>query len=521
MVKKIISMPKTKKTSTSNKTHRKILYIIMDGWGLGKDYEGNAITRAKTPNFKKFWEKYPHASLAASGEAVGLPEGQMGSSEVNHMVIGSGRVAFQDLVKINRDIKNQKFSENPAFVKTFEFVKKNNSTLHLKGLVSPGGVHSHQEHLFALIKAAKAYGLKKIYIHVFTDGRDTGERSAKEYISTLENFLKKEGIGQIASIAGRYYAMDRDHNWDRTDLAFEMLVNGKIAKHYKSALEAIEDSYQQGITDEYIKPARIELQAGEEGNISSNDAVIFINFRNDRTRQLVERFLEKGPKNLQYTTMTQYNPDYHVDIAYPIDSYENTLGEILSKNNIKQLRITETEKFAHLTFFFNCKREEAYEGEDRLMIDSYSDIKTHDERPEMRTADIVKQINLYMENKTYDCIITNICNCDMVGHSGKIKPVMKAVEIVDQAIGDLVKVASANAYDVIISADHGNAEELINETDGTAVTSHTTNPVPFILISKKFKKFTREEGGLADVAPTLLKMLNLKVPKEMNGKSLI
>jgi len=498
----------------------KILLIILDGLGLGKAYKGNAISQAKTPFFDKLWKSKTTATLQASGESVGLPEGQMGTSEVNHMTIGSGRVIFQDLVKINRDVKTKKFVNNKTIIKAFEYVKNNKSTLHIKGLMSDGGVHSHQEHVYELIRAAKKHGVTKIYIHVFTDGRDTTPKSAINYVKKLESFFKEIGIGKIASISGRYYAMDRDHNWDRTDKAFEILTK-KSKKKRKTAIEAIKESYEKGITDEFIIPTNIEVGPGEEGTVSSNDAVIFANFRTDRPRQLVRRFIEKGPKKVHYTTMTNYQPEFNVNVVYQNTSFKNTLGEVLGKNGVKQLRITETEKFAHLTFFLNCKREQAYELEDRIMLDSHSDIDTHDQRPEMRTADIVNQIKQDMSFNNHQVIVTNLCNLDMVGHSGKLKPTIKAAEVVDQALKDLVETSKNKDYTVIITADHGNAEEMIDETDGGPLTAHTTNPVPLILVSKKYPKLLRDNGNLSDIAPTILKILDIRKPKEMTGKSLV
>jgi len=499
---------------------KKVLTIILDGWGLNKAYEGNAIHLAKTPFYDKLWHSYPRAVFQASGESVGLPEGQMGTSEVNHLTIGSGRVAFQDLVRINKDIQNKSFYDNPAFIKAFEHVKKHNSTLHIKGLLSTGGVHSHQDHVKALLTAAKKYGISKVYIHVFTDGRDVLPKSALEYITSLEETVKELGIGKIATVGGRYYAMDRDHNWERTDKAF-LALTGKGERKYKTASEAIAAAYREGETDEFITPRQIEVGPGEDGFIASNDAVIFVNFRNDRTRQLVERFLEKGPENLHYVTMTRYHPDYNVNIAYPPISITHPIGEELAAAGFKQLRITETEKFAHLTFFLNCKREEAYEGEDRMMLDSYSDIKTHDERPEMRAPDIARQIIQDIHTGIHPVIFTNLCNADMVGHTGNIPAAIKACETIDTALSEIVPVAQKNGYHVIVTADHGNSDEMIDERSGEVLTSHSLNPVPFILVSDDHKKLTKDEGNLTDIAPTMLTLLKLKKPVEMTGDSLV
>lgn len=501
-------------------TNDKVLLIILDGWGINKNYEGNAIARAHTPTWDKVWNTYPHALLNVSGEDVGLPEGQMGTSEVNHFTIGAGRIAYQDLVKINHAIKTGTYADNPVFVKAFEHVKQNHSVLHIKGLLSPGGVHSHQDHIYALLKAAAKYGVKNAYLHLYTDGRDVLPKSAKEYVQKLEAEIAKIGLGTIASIGGRYYAMDRDNHWDRVDKAFTILTQ-KGGKRYKTATEAIEDAYANGLTDEYIEPAHIEVEPGEEGCISTDDAVIFVNFRNDRPRQITQRFIEKGPKNVYFATMTQYSPDYPVAVAFPPETIAHTLGEVLSENQIKQLRVTETEKFAHLTFFLNCKHEAAYEGEDRIMLDSYSDVTSHDEKPQMRALDIAKMITSDMESENHQVIMTNICNGDMVGHSSNIEATMTACETVDQALAEIIPVALAHDYHILITADHGNAEEMIDEKTGEHLTQHGLNPVPFVLISNKYKKIQREVGLLSDMAPTILTILDIPAPKEMTGKSFI
>ncbi|MFC1710971.1 2,3-bisphosphoglycerate-independent phosphoglycerate mutase [Patescibacteria group bacterium] len=499
---------------------KKVILLILDGWGLKDRQTGNAIKQASTPNFDKFWHKYPHAVLQSSGNAVGLPVGQMGTSEANHMVIGAGRIVFQDLVRINKSIKDKSFFENKAIISAFEHVIKHNSTLHIKGLLSTGGVHSHQDHVYALLKAAKLYRLKKVYIHVFTDGRDTLPKSALTYVEKLSQFVDKLGVGKIASISGRFYSMDRDHNWERTDKTFELLTKGR-AKKFKSAKKAIKHYYKKGLTDEFLEPSLIEVGMGEEGTISTNDAVVFINFRNDRPRQLVERFLEKGPKNLHYVTLTQYHPDYQVNIAYSQAKIQKTLGEVISQAGLRQLRIAETEKFAHVTFFLNCKREKAFEKEDRIMLDSFSDIKTHDLKPVMRALDIGKEIVEKIKVNTYPVILANLCNADIVGHTGNLKATIKGVEVIDKVIGDIVKTGLLKDFTIIITSDHGNAEEMIDEKTKGKLTAHTLNPVPFILISKSKKKLNTSQAGLFNIAPTILKILNLKKPSEMTGISLI
>jgi len=497
----------------------KLITIVLDGWGVTNRYGGNAVASAKTPYYNYLRDNYPSTAIEASGEAVGLPDGQMGTSEVNHMTIGAGKVLYQDLVRISNKIKDGSFADNPAFIKAFEHVKKANSVLHLKSLIGTGGVHAHQDHLIALVKAAKKHGVTKLYIHAFMDGRDTRPTSAEKYLDHLEAELNEIGLGKIASISGRYYAMDRDHNWDRTDKTFNVLIK-REGKKYKSAKEALQDSYKNGVTDEYVVPAVVEVGPGEEGAISSSDAVIFVNFRNDRTRQLTERFLESNIDNLLYVTMTEYKPEYQVEVAYPLEDAGSTVGEVISKAGLKQLRVTETEKFPHMTFFLNCKREEAYEGEDRMMFDSHSDIKTHDEKPEMRTPDIAAYLEGVIKSKTHDAIFVNLCNADMVGHTGNIPAAVIGVETIDKALKLIVETAKEHGYQVIITADHGNAEEMKDKETGAQLSAHTTNLVPFIYIGEKVR-LTHYVGSLVDVGPSILTALGLSIPKDMTGNSFI
>jgi 2,3-bisphosphoglycerate-independent phosphoglycerate mutase len=498
---------------------QKLITIVLDGWGVTNRYGGNAVATAKTPYYNYLRDTYPSTAIEASGEAVGLPDGQMGTSEVNHMTIGAGKVLYQDLVRISNKIKDGSFNDNKAFLKAFEHVKKHNSTLHLKSLIGTGGVHAHQDHLIALVKAAKKHGVTKLYIHAFMDGRDTRPTSAEKYLDHLEAELKEIGLGQIASISGRYYAMDRDHNWDRTDKTFDVLIK-RVGKKYKTAKEALLESYKNGVTDEYVEPVVVEVGPGEEGAISSADAVIFVNFRNDRTRQLTERFLEKGPDNLLYVTMTEYKPEYQVEVAYPLEDAGSTVGQVISEAGLKQLRVTETEKFPHMTFFLNCKREEVYEGEDRMMFDSHSDIKTHDEKPEMRTPDIAAYLEGVLSKETHDAIFINLCNADMVGHTGNIKAAVIGVETIDKALKLIVETAKKHDYQVIITADHGNAEEMYDKETRAALSAHTTNLVPFIYIGDK-PRLTHYVGSLVDVGPTILTALGLPVPSDMTGISFI
>ncbi len=487
---------------------RRVALLILDGWGLRDREEGNAIRQAKTPHFERLWHEFPHAVMAASGEALGLPKGQMGTSEIGHLTMGAGLILFQDLVKINQEIESGEFFRNKSINRFIGNIKRQGKTLHLMGLVSDGGVHSHINHLFALLKLAKDRGLKKVLIHAFTDGRDCSPRSGLGFVEDLERQAK------IASVSGRYFSMDRDHNWERTDRAYRLLLSGK--KSQFSAAEIVIQSYAKKITDEFIRPKATK----NFRPIKAGDGVIFFNFRNDRPRQLLERFLAKGPK-VDWLTMTRYSPDYPVSVAYPPEELNLPLGEVISQAGLKQLRVTETEKFAHLTFFLNCKREEAFEKEDRIMIDSYSDIATHDAKPQMRAKEITKEIIQAMTDKTHQVIFANLCNADMVGHTGNFSATVSAVETIDECLEQLSTAAQKSGYDLLITADHGNAEEMIDETSGEVRTAHTTNPVPFILQSRRYKQLNRDQAGLVDIAPTMLTILGLKVPKEMTGKSLV
>lgn len=481
----------------------RVCLVILDGWGLRDREEGNAIRQAKTPNFERLWHNNPHAVLNASGEAMGLPENQMGTSEIGHLTMGAGRIIFQDLSKINQAIATGEFFKNIPINRLIDSIKKKNTTLHLLGLVSDGGVHSHYSHLYALLKMAKDQGLTQVLVHVFTDGRDCPPKSGLGFVEDLER------QGKIASVSGRYWAMDRDRNWKRTDKAYKNLVFSMKYLAKKTASQIVLESYKKGITDEFIRPQATKFFRP----IKVGDGAIFFNFRNDRPRQLLERFLEKGPKGVEWLTLTRYKPEYPLSVAYPPVELNNSLGEIFAENKLKQLRVTETEKFAHLTYFLNCKREEAFEGEDRIMIDSYSDIATHDLKPQMRAREITVEILQAMKEKTHEVIFANLCNADMVGHTGNFPATVKAVEVIDECLGQLSAAAAANGFDLMITADHGNAEEL--------KTSHTTNPVPFILQSAHFNQLKRDEAGLVDIAPTILKLLGIVPAKEMTGISLV
>lgn len=497
---------------------KKLVLVILDGWGINKDYPGNAISQAKAPFWRHLWADEPHALLEASGEAVGLPDGQMGNSEINHAAIGSGRVIYQDLVRLNKAAANGDFAKNQAFQTAFENVKTQNSSLHIMGLLSPGGVHSHQEHIFALIRAAAQNGVQKIFVHAFTDGRDVMPQSCTDSFMKLAAVCQATGA-QLATIGGRYYAMDRDHNWDRIDLAYHAIKDRQAAE-FVDAQAAIQASYAAGKNDEFIVPCLIKVSDEEAAKVHEHDSVIFANFRNDRPRQLTERFLEQGPKNLVFVTMTLYNTDYkNVLVAYPPQSVEHTLGQVLSEHSIHQLRVTETEKFAHLTFFMNCKREEPWPLEDRFMFDS-NKVASHDLKPEMRALDIAGKIVEEMKKGEHTVILSNICNGDMVGHTGNIPAAITAVETVSRALEMIVTEAEKDGYIVLITADHGNCDQMLDD-QGNVLTQHSTNPVPFIIVSPTGQKLNRAEGVMADIAPTILQLLDLPQPTEMTGKSLV
>lgn len=503
-----------------------VMLMILDGFGLTDKAEGNAVKAAYKPNFDKLYSSYPHTKLGASGMDVGLPEGQMGNSEVGHLNIGSGRIIYQDFTRITKDIKEGEFFKNTALNHAMDDALKNNSSLHLLGLLSDGGVHSHIDHLKALLKMAKEKGLKKVYVHAFMDGRDTSPTSGRGYISEIEKYMKDIDCGRIATVSGRYYAMDRDKRWERINLAYNAMVLGK-GQESSSAAECIEKSYNDGKTDEFVLPTVIMENKKPVASIKNNDSVIFFNFRPDRAREITRAINDKifdGFKretlNLTYVTMTLYDSTIkNVDVAYKPQAHKNTLGEYLSSMGKKQLRIAETEKYAHVTFFFNGGVEAPNKGEDRALIPSPK-VATYDLQPEMSAYKVTEEVLKRIDSDVYDVIILNFANADMVGHTGIFDAAKKAIEAVDVCLGKIVGKILEKDGTVFITADHGNSEQMIDYSTGAPMTAHTTNPVPFIYVSKSAKPL-REHGILADIAPTMLQVLNLEVPTEMTGKSLI
>jgi 2,3-bisphosphoglycerate-independent phosphoglycerate mutase len=506
---------------------KSVVLIIMDGWGYRKEKHGNAILHAKTPTFDRLDREYPPTLLQASGLEVGLPEGQMGNSEVGHLNIGAGRVVYQELPRISNSIKDGSLFSNRVLLNAMENTKKNNSSLHLMGLLSDGGVHSHIEHIFALIEMAKRNRVENLFIHPFLDGRDTPPKSALTYIEALNAKLKKLDVGKIATIMGRYYGMDRDRRWDRTKKAYDAIVYG-IGNFAASAEEALHRSYENQVTDEFMLPAVIvDNKNNPVGSIKDGDSVIFYNFRSDRARQIIRTLYEdnfkefdRGGKNLtlHITCLTEYDIRFGLPLAFPPNIPRNGLGEILGRKGIRQFRTAETEKYAHVTFFFNGGIEEPYNGEDRILVSSPK-VATYDLKPEMSAREVTAEVVKAIASKNYPLIIVNFANPDMVGHTGVFDAAVKAVEVVDESVGRIIDEARRNGGDILITADHGNIEDMIDDK-GEPITAHTTNPVPFYCVTDK-KVNLRDGGRLSDIAPTILKLLNIEQPVEMTGKSLI
>ena len=493
--------------------------IIMDGFGLNPSDQSNAVAAAKTPVLDNLFATCPHTTLSASGLDVGLPEGQMGNSEVGHTNIGGGRVVFQDLPRISRSIDDGSFFENPAYVSAMDACLKNDSSLHLYGLLSDGGVHSHTTHLWALLKMAKIRGLKKVYIHAFLDGRDVSPTSGKGFVAETVEKCKEIGVGKVATVMGRYYAMDRDKRWDRLERAYDAMVYGTGIQN-SDPVDAVAQSYKNGVTDEFVEP----VVCDKDGTISDNDSIIFFNYRPDRAREITRAFVDPdfdGFKRqffpVTYVCTTEYDASMpNVQVAFPRVAVKNGLGEYLSHLGLTQLRIAETEKYAHVTFFFNGGVETVYPGEDRVLVNSPK-VATYDLQPEMSAVEVTDKCVERIESGNYDVVILNFANCDMVGHTGVFDAAVKAVETVDTCVGRVVEATKKMGGIAMITADHGNAEEMA-KADGSPMTAHTTNLVPFIVVGAAVEL---HPGRLADIAPTILDVMGLECPPEMDGKTLI
>ncbi len=503
---------------------KRVLLMILDGWGLGKSDKSNAIYVAGEPNIDALKKKYPNSQLLTSGEDVGLPEGQMGNSEVGHLNIGAGRVVYQDLVKINKVCREHKLLENPEIKAVMDYVKEDGErALHLWGLVSAGGVHSSLEHLFALIDTAQECGVQKVYIHCFMDGRDTDPHSGVGFIKELEEHIA-EKRAKIASVCGRFYAMDRDKRWERIKEAYDLIVEGKGAV-FENAVDGVEASYAEGVTDEFIKPIVIMEKGAPVAKLKPHDAVIFFNFRNDRARELTSVLTQKDMPEFQmhtiplyYCCLTPYDDEFKgLHILFGKEHVQNTIGEVVARAGLKQLRIAETEKYAHVTFFFNGGREEPFENEERILVPSPK-VATYDLKPEMSAPEVAERLIAAIKSKRNDMIILNFANGDMVGHTGVFDAILKAVKTVDSLVGEVVTAARENGYSVLITADHGNADCAVND-DGSPNTQHSLNPVQFIVVDDDVKNVSN--GRLCDIAPTMLYLMGIPQPSEMTGKILV
>jgi 2,3-bisphosphoglycerate-independent phosphoglycerate mutase len=508
-----------------------VLLCVLDGWGLREEREANAILLAGTPNVDKFTERYPHAKLQTSGLAVGLPEGQMGNSEVGHTNLGAGRIVYQDLVRINRSIEDGSFYRNAALVTACRKAKEHGSALHLLGLVSEGGVHSQQEHLYALLRMAEREGVGRVYVHAFLDGRDTPPKSGRGYVEALQRFLDTEAPhARIATVTGRYYAMDRDKRWDRVQLAYDALVRGE-GFAAPDALAGIDAAYTRGETDEFVKPTVVRDPSGPVGSVRDGDAVVFFNFRSDRARELTQLLafdappagVERGPRPTLafYATMTEYKGDFGLPIAFPPEQPTKILPEVVAANGLRQFRCAETEKYAHVTFFFNGGREVTFPGEERVLVQSPRDVKTYDQKPEMSAGEVTDKLVEAILSRQYPLILCNFANPDMVGHTGLMEPTMRAIRFVDACLGRLAEACAKVGMAMIVTADHGNAEQMVDPATGQPLTSHTTLPVPIWVIDPDFRGAKVKDGILADVAPTVLQVMGLERPAEMSGHGLI
>lgn len=503
--------------------------MILDGYGLNDRTDGNAVAEAKTPVMDKLMAECPFVKGNASGMAVGLPEGQMGNSEVGHLNMGAGRIVYQELTRITKEIQDGTFFENPALLKAVENCKKNDSALHMFGLLSDGGVHSHNTHLYGLLELAKRNGLQKVYVHCFLDGRDTPPASGKGYAEALEEEMKKIGVGEIASVTGRYYAMDRDNNYDRVKLAYDALTKGE-GLTAASGPEGIQASYDREETDEFVKPTVVVKDGKPVATIKDGDSVIFFNFRPDRAREITRSFCDDDFKGfdrgerlkITYVCFSDYDPTIpNKEIAFHKISVTNTFGEWLAAHHMKQARIAETEKYAHVTFFFNGGVEAPNEGEDRILVNSPKDVATYDLKPQMSAYEVCDKLVEAIKSGKYDVIIINFANPDMVGHTGVEAAAIKAVEAVDECVGKAVEAIKEVDGQMFICADHGNAEQLVDYETGAPFTAHTTNPVPFIIVNADPAYTLREGGCLADIVPTMIEMMGMEQPEEMTGKSLL
>jgi len=505
-----------------------LLLMILDGWGINPDRENNAIAQARTPNMTRLSAEYPSGVIDGSGLSVGLPAGQMGNSEVGHTNIGAGRVVYQDLTRITKSIEDGDFFQNPVLLACMQKAREGNGRLHLAGLLSDGGVHSHDTHLYALLEMAKRQGVREVFVHCLLDGRDTPPQSGGQYLERLEGEIARIGSGKIATVIGRYYAMDRDNRWDRVEKAYRAIVSGE-GKHVSSAAQATRDSYQAGVTDEFVLPSVVVQDGAPVGKLSDGDAFIFFNFRSDRAREITRCFTDAAfdgfrrelwPQLASYVCLTSYDDTFGLPVAFGKDELKNIFAEVISNAGLTQLRIAETEKYAHVTFFFNGGRETPFAGEDRALIPSPKEVATYDLKPEMSAYLVTDELLKRLDEERYDVIILNFANPDMVGHTGNLQAAVRAVEVVDECLGKLVERVLQKGGSAIITADHGNAELMADEKGGPH-TAHTCSLAPVVLVDAARKGEKLRKGVLADLAPTMLELLGLPQPPEMTGKSLL
>jgi len=506
-----------------------MLLLILDGWGYSENSEANAVNAADKPVWDNLWKTRPHTLIRGSGADVGLPAEQMGNSEVGHLNLGAGRVVYQEFTRVSRAIKTGSFYTNQTLTDAVDVAKDTDKAIHILGLLSPGGVHSHEEHLHAITKLAVERGVNKVYLHAFLDGRDTAPKSAEASIRAMEDVFTELGHGQFASVIGRYYAMDRDHRWPRIQAAYDVMTQGKAEYKASSALTALEEAYARDETDEFVQATAIVKDGESPVKIEDGDVLIFMNFRSDRARQITRPFIESdfdgfergvAPKLGSFVSLTEYKDDFDVPVAFPPERLNNVLGAYLSSLGMRQLRIAETEKYAHVTFFFNGGEEKPFEGEDRILINS-PNVATYDLQPEMCAPELTDKLVDAIEGGKYDVIICNYANPDMVGHTGKLEPTIKAIEALDVCIERICVALDKTNSEMLMTADHGNAEMMVNPETGQPHTAHTMNPVPLIYYSKRNAKFILDGGTLSDIAPTMLYLMGLQSPYEMNGKQLI
>ncbi|MEN8175739.1 MAG: 2,3-bisphosphoglycerate-independent phosphoglycerate mutase [Pseudomonadota bacterium] len=505
-----------------------VVLVILDGWGISDDKEFNAIAAAKIPVWDRLWREGAHTSIRTSGSAVGLPSGQMGNSEVGHLNLGAGRVVYQEFTRVSRSIKTGSFFTNRTLTDAADLAIENGKAVHIIGLLSPGGVHSHEEHIHAALKLAVERGCRSVYIHAFLDGRDMPPKSAHRSLEALQNLIKELGVGRIASVVGRYYAMDRDHRWERIRQSYDLIAMGHAGYSAPTACDALEMAYDRGESDEFVKATRIVPKGGEPVRVEHGDVIISMNFRSDRARQITRAFIEDHfegferehhPKLGSFVSLTEYNKDFDIPVAFPPEPIVNGFGEYISRLGLRQLRLAETEKYAHVTFFFNGGIEKPYPGEDRLLVPSPK-VATYDLMPEMSAPEVTDHLVAAIESDKYDAIICNYANTDMVGHTGNFDAAVEAIEAVDQCLGRVVKALHGARGEMLITADHGNAEKMRDLTTEQAHTAHTTNRVPLVYVGGRHAQLA-DNGALCDIAPTLLRIMDIEQPSEMTGKALL